>query len=53
MTITISIAVGLTLVTVIALTGLSYAAQKALFSHKDGALTLDGHRAAMVVEDHL
>jgi cytochrome c oxidase subunit II len=27
-------------VTVISLTGLSYAAQKALFSHKDGALTL-------------
>jgi len=40
MTITISIAIGLTLVTVIGLTGLSYAAQKALFSHKDGALTL-------------
>lgn len=40
MTITVSIAVGLTLVTVICLTGLSYAAQKVLFSHKDGALTV-------------
>jgi cytochrome c oxidase subunit II len=40
MTITISVAIGLTLVTVISLTGLSYAAQKALFAHKDGALTL-------------
>src|SRR5215213_5827691 len=40
MTITISVAVGLTLVTVISLTGLSYAAQKVLFAHKDGALTL-------------
>lgn len=40
MTITISVAIGLTLLTVISLTGLSYAAQKALFAHKDGALTL-------------
>jgi cytochrome c oxidase subunit II len=40
MTITISVAVGLTLLTVISLTGLSYAAQKVLFAHKDGALTL-------------
>jgi cytochrome c oxidase subunit II len=40
MTITISVAIGLTLVTVISLTGLSYAAQKVLFAHKDGALTL-------------
>ena len=35
MTITISVAIGLTLMTVISLTGLSYAAQKALFAHKD------------------
>jgi cytochrome c oxidase subunit II len=40
MTITISVAIGLTLVTVVSLTGLSYAAQKVLFAHKDGALTL-------------
>jgi len=40
MIVTTSIAVGLTLVTVIALTGLSYAAQKVLFARKDGALTL-------------
>jgi cytochrome c oxidase subunit 2 len=40
MTITISIALALTLAIVISLTGLSYAAQKALFSRKDGALTL-------------
>ena len=40
MTITISVAIGLTLLTVISLTGLSYAAQKVLFAHKDGALTL-------------
>ncbi|WP_108523447.1 cytochrome c oxidase subunit II, partial [Bradyrhizobium algeriense] len=38
--ITISVAIGLTLVTVVSLTGLSYAAQKVLFAHKDGALTL-------------
>ncbi|WP_201837739.1 cytochrome c oxidase subunit II [Microvirga zambiensis] len=40
MTMTISVAIGLTLVTVITFTGLSYAAQKVLYSHKDGALTL-------------
>jgi cytochrome c oxidase subunit II len=40
MTITISVAIGLTLVTVVSLTGLSYAAQKVLFAHKNGALTL-------------
>jgi cytochrome c oxidase subunit 2 len=40
MTITVSVAVGLTLLTVLALTGLSYGGQKALYSHKDGALTL-------------
>ncbi len=40
MTITVSTAVGLTLVTVLALTGLSYGGQKALFSHKDGAVTV-------------
>jgi cytochrome c oxidase subunit II len=40
MTVAVSIGVGLTLVTVLALTGLSYGGQKALFSHKDGALTL-------------
>jgi cytochrome c oxidase subunit II len=40
MTITVSVAIGLTLMTVISLTGLSYAAQKVLFAHKDGALTL-------------
>lgn len=40
MTITVSVAVGLTLVTVVSLTGLSYAAQKVLFAHKEGTLTL-------------
>jgi cytochrome c oxidase subunit II len=40
MTITVSVAIGLTLVTVVSLTGLSYAAQKVLFAHKDGTLTL-------------
>jgi cytochrome c oxidase subunit 2 len=40
MTITVSVAIGLTLVTVISLTGLSYAAQKVLFARTDGALTL-------------
>jgi cytochrome c oxidase subunit 2 len=40
MTIVISVAVGLTLITVILLTGFSYAGQKALYAHKDGALSL-------------
>ncbi|PVE23602.1 cytochrome c oxidase subunit II [Microvirga sp. KLBC 81] len=40
MTITVSVAIGLTLLTVISLTGLSYAAQKVLFAYKDGTLTL-------------
>ena len=40
MTITVSIAIALTLVTVVSLTGLSYAAQKVLFAHKEGGLTL-------------
>ena len=46
MTITVSVAVGLTLATVLALTGLSYGGQKALFSHKDGtlSLTVTGHQ---------
>jgi cytochrome c oxidase subunit II len=46
MTVVVSVAVGLTLVTVLALTGLSYGAQKALFSRTDGALTLriTGHQ---------
>ncbi|KLK93631.1 cytochrome C oxidase subunit II [Microvirga vignae] len=46
MTITISAAIGLTLVIVVSLTGLSYAAQKVLFAHKDGTLTLliTGHQ---------
>ncbi len=46
MTIVVSTAIGLTLLTVLALTGLSYGGQKALFSHKDGALTLlvTGHQ---------
>jgi cytochrome c oxidase subunit II len=46
MTRTVSVAIGLTLVIVISLTGLSYAAQKVLFAHKDGALTLliTGHQ---------
>lgn len=46
MTVTVSIAVGLTLVTVLALAGVSYGGQKALFSHKDGTLTVlvTGHQ---------
>ncbi|HEX2137600.1 MAG TPA: cytochrome c oxidase subunit II [Microvirga sp.] len=46
MTIAVSVAVGLTLVTVLTLTGLSYGGQKALFSHVDGALTVrvTGHQ---------
>jgi cytochrome c oxidase subunit II len=46
MTVVTSTAVGLTVATVLALTGLSYGAQKALFSHRDGALTLTitGHQ---------
>jgi cytochrome c oxidase subunit II len=42
----VSVAVGLTLAIVVALTGLSYAAQKELFSSRDGALTLTvkGHQ---------
>jgi cytochrome c oxidase subunit 2 len=40
MTIVVSTAIGLTFVTVLALTGISYGGQKALYSHKDGALTL-------------
>ena len=45
-TVTVSVAVGLTLVTVLTLAGLSYGAQKALFSHKDGtlSLTVTGHQ---------
>jgi len=40
MTVAVSVAVALTLLTVIVLTGLSYGGQKALFSHKDGGVTL-------------
>jgi cytochrome c oxidase subunit 2 len=40
MTVVVSAAVALTFVIVVALTGLSYGGQKALFSHKDGAITL-------------
>src|SRR5215204_935506 len=36
----VSVAVGLTLAIVVALTGLSYAAQKELFSSRDGGLSL-------------
>jgi cytochrome c oxidase subunit II len=40
MTVSVSVAVGLTFVTVLALTALSYGGQKAVFSTKDGAVTL-------------
>ena len=40
MTIVVSTAIGLTFLTVLALTGITYAGQRALYSHKDGALTL-------------
>jgi cytochrome c oxidase subunit 2 len=40
MTVSVSVAVGLTFVTVLALTALSYGGQKAVFSTKEGAVTL-------------
>jgi cytochrome c oxidase subunit 2 len=40
MTIVVSAAVGLTLLTVLTLTGISYGGQKALYAHKDGAISL-------------
>jgi cytochrome c oxidase subunit 2 len=40
MTIVVSTGIGLTLLTVLALTGISYGGQRVLYSHKDGALTL-------------
>ena len=40
MTIVVSTAIGLTFLTVVTLTGISYSGQKALYAHKDGAPTL-------------